>query len=129
MRALICGSRGWSDPHLMNIILAGLDVLSEGASEPLTIIHGAAPGADRLAGKLASQWGASVIEEPADWDTHGRAAGPIRNKKMLDDHSPNMVIAFRSKGKSNGTDDMCRKAVAAGIPTYVITREDEDEPA
>lgn len=122
MRVLICGSRGWSDPAPINALLAGLDVLAEGAGEKLVVIHGDAPGADRLAKKLAHQWGAEVIDEPADWERYGKAAGPVRNQKMLDEHEPDLVYAFRAEGKSNGTDDMVTKAKAAGLPTYVVTR-------
>lgn len=121
MRVLICGSRNWSDPGPINALLAGLDILAEGQNESLVVIHGDANGADTLAGNLAKRWGAKVIPEPADWDKHGKAAGPIRNQKMLDDHSPDVVYAFRCEGKSNGTDDMCNRARKAGIPTYVIS--------
>lgn len=123
MRVLICGSRGWKDPAPINALIAGLDVLAEGAGERLLIIHGDAPGADRLAGKIARRWGAEVAEEPADWNKYGKAAGPIRNQKMLDDYQPELAYAFRSDGKSNGTDDMVAKARDAKIPTYVITGE------
>lgn len=125
MRVLICGSRGWQDPKPIDVILAGLDVLAEGAGEKLVVIHGDAPGVDRLAGRLAARWGATVIPEPANWDEYGRGAGPKRNQKMLDDYHPQMIFAFRSAGKSNGTDDMVARGQEAKIPTYVITREDE----
>jgi len=120
MRVLICGSRGWHDPAPITAILAGLDILAEGKGEELTVIHGAAPGADSLAGRIARQWGVSVIEEPADWDQYGKAAGPIRNQKMLDDHEPDVVYAFRSTGKSSGTDDMVTKSQRAGLPVYIV---------
>ena len=125
MKVLICGSRGWSDPLPIDLILAGLDVRSEGKTERLTVIHGGARGADQLAGRLARGWNADVIEEPADWEQHGKAAGPIRNSLMLEKYDPDVVIAFRSTGKSNGTDDMIRKAKLAGKPTYVITNAEE----
>jgi hypothetical protein len=121
MRVLVCGSRGWHDPRPINALIAGLDVLAEGRGEKLTLIHGGAQGADRLSGSLAEQWGAEVREVPADWEKNGRAAGPIRNQKMLDEEHPQVVFAFRSEGKSNGTDDMVSRAKRAGIPTYVIT--------
>lgn len=127
MRVLICGSRGWQDPFPIDTLLAGLDVLAEGRSEPLIVIHGDAPGADRLAGRMAVKWGARVIKEPAQWHVHGRGAGPIRNQKMLDEHQPDVVFAFRSAGKSNGTDDMVNRSKRAKVPTYVITREDSDD--
>jgi len=126
MRVLICGSRGWQDPKPIDVILAGLDVLSEGRNEKLVVIHGDAPGADKLAGRLAARWGATVIAEPADWDLHGKSAGPIRNSKMLNEYRPEMIFAFRSDGKSNGTDDMVAKGQAAKVPTYVISRKDDE---
>lgn len=121
MRVLICGSRGWHDPAPINAILAGLDVLAEGKNEKLTVIHGAAPGADTLASRIAHRWGLEVIGEPADWDQYGKAAGPIRNQKMLDDHKPDVVYAFRSVGKSNGTDDMVRRSKESGLPVYIVS--------
>lgn len=124
MRVLITGSRGWHDAAPMNAILAGLDVLSEGASQDLVVIHGnARSGADLLADTLGRQWGATVVREPADWGQYGKAAGPIRNQKMIDEHKPDVCYAFRSSGKSNGTDDCVARARKAGIPTYVITED------
>jgi hypothetical protein len=125
MRVLICGSRGWKDPTPIDTILAGCDVLSEGADEKLVVIQGGARGADTLAATLARGWRAQVITEEADWDRYGKGAGPVRNKKMLDDHKPDVVYAFRTYGKSNGTDDMCNQARARGIPVYVINGGDD----
>lgn len=128
MKVLIAGSRGWHDPAPLNALLAGLDVLAEGAGQKLTIIHGdARSGADLLADTLGRQWGAKVVREPADWDVYGKAAGPIRNQRMIDNHRPDVVYAFRASGKSNGTDDLVKRAQRAGIPTYVVaanTRKD-----
>lgn len=123
MKLLICGSRGWKDPYPIETIIAGYDIIAEGRGDTLTVIHGAARGADTMADHIARRWGVGRIKEPADWDRYGKAAGPIRNQKMIDDHKPDVVYAFRSAGKSNGTDDMVSKARAAGIPTYVVTEE------
>jgi len=49
---------------------------------------------------------------PADWDKHGKAAGPIRNQEMLDQH-PDFVLAFPG---GNGTADMVARARRAGVP-------------
>ena len=54
---------------------------------------------------------------PADWDTHGRGAGPIRNKQMLEEGKPDLVIAFPG-GK--GTANMIGQAKEAGIPVREI---------
>ena len=48
------------------------------------LLHGGARGADRTIGRAAFQLGWSVEVLPADWRRHGRAAGPIRNRKLLE---------------------------------------------
>lgn len=121
MKILICGSRGWKDHRPIDAIVAGYDVLAEGAGEDLVIVHGGAPkGADAMADRIGRRWGIKVEKVPADWDKYGKAAGFIRNQQMLDEHHPDVVYAFRAYGKSNGTDDMCARAQAAGIPTFII---------
>jgi hypothetical protein len=121
VRVLICGSRGWHDPDPIHLVLAEVMGTSIARNEPLVVIHGDAQGADRLAGRLAKQqYGAEVIEEPADWNRYGKAAGPIRNQLMLDAYEPEVVYAFRSSGKSSGTDDMIRRAERAGLTVHVI---------
>lgn len=125
MKVLICGSRGWKDPAPIEMIILGYLTMAEESGDVLTVIHGDAPGADKLAARIAKRWGARVIPEPADWDRYGKAAGPIRNRKMLELHNPDVVYAFRSTGKSNGTDNMVEQARDARKPTYVITGDQE----
>lgn len=45
--------------------------------------HGACRGADTWAAASAKAMGLVVEAWPADWDKHGRSAGPIRNRSML----------------------------------------------
>jgi len=90
-----------------------------------TIIHGAARGADTLAGEVASQLGFKVIEVPAQWNKYGKSAGPIRNNKMLD-MNPDLVIAFPLPG-SKGTKHCMEEAEKRGIPLKVVTCEDSNE--
>ena len=60
-----------------------------------------ASGADQLAGQWAKSRGISVKAYPADWKNLGRIAGPIRNKKMLDE-KPDLLVAFPGgKGTAN----------------------------
>jgi hypothetical protein len=83
------------------------------------VIHGAARGADTIAGWLAEQRGLQVMEFPAQWQKYGKSAGPIRNKQMLDEGKPDKVYAFYSdKKKSRGTANMAKQAKKAGIPTW-----------
>jgi predicted Rossmann-fold nucleotide-binding protein len=48
------------------------------------VLHGGARGADRTIGRAAHQLGWPVEVLPADWRRHGRAAGPIRNRELLE---------------------------------------------
>ncbi|MFO8238205.1 MAG: SLOG family protein [Prochlorococcaceae cyanobacterium] len=48
------------------------------------LLHGGARGADRAIGRAARQLGWPVAVLPADWHRHGRAAGPIRNRELLE---------------------------------------------
>ena len=48
------------------------------------LLHGGARGADRAIGRAAHQLGWPVEVHPADWRRHGRAAGPIRNRELLE---------------------------------------------
>ena len=38
--------------------------------------------------------GIEIARFPADWNMHGRAAGPIRNQQMLDEGKPELVVSF-----------------------------------
>lgn len=122
MKMLICGSRNWDDAYPIYLTLAGAKA-AETAQDPLILIHGAAVGADSVAGKMANLLGIPTKEFPADWNTFGKAAGPIRNQQMLDENTVDVVHAFRLSGKSNGTDDMIRRSRDAGIPTYVTQKD------
>lgn len=114
MTYLICGSRTWTDRHAIWRELAVLP-------PDTTIIHGGAHGADRIAGQEARRLGLVVIEYPADWGQHGRAAGVIRNKQMLVHGKPDRVIAFSQIPVTKGTADMVDRARKAGIPTTVLS--------
>ena len=78
----------------------------------ITIIEGAATGVDSAAADFAICNYCHVVEYPADWAKHGHAAGPIRNKKMVDEGKPDLVIAFPG-GK--GTENMVGYANIMGI--------------
>ena len=64
------------------------------------VISGGAGGADALAKQLAKEMNIKYTEFPADWETHGKAAGPIRNEQIM--QYTDKVIAFWD-GQSKGT--------------------------
>lgn len=121
MRVLVTGDRNWTDHEIIRNILYGYTPLV--SIEPVVVIHGAARGADSIAGEYAAMIGFEVEEYPADWGTHHRAAGPIRNRQMLKEGKPDVVLAFHDDlASSKGTKDMVDASLAAGVPVYNIRR-------
>jgi hypothetical protein len=108
MRVLVCGGRYFADAELLN---RTLDELHDKTRITL-LIHGAQRGADKLAGSWARGRIVPVKEFPADWRKHGNSAGPIRNRQMLKEGKPDLVIAFPG---GVGTADMMEQARAAGV--------------
>ena len=84
----------------------------------LVLIQGAARGVDTAAQTWAVLNNVAQLRFPADWQKYGRAAGPIRNKQMLDQGKPDKVLAFLRKD-SKGTANMIAQAKKAGV--HVIT--------
>lgn len=115
MRVLICGDRNWTDVNRIGRVL-----LTAFNTETDTIIHGAARGADTIAGVLAEWLGYSVEAYPADWEQYKRAAGPIRNQQMLDT-GIDLAFAFHNDiENSKGTADMVKRLKEAGVEVHVL---------
>lgn len=111
---LICGGRDFANEAIFDGAMGDL-IRMKGC--PNKIIHGAAPGADTLADKWAERMAISRHRFPAQWDRHGKAAGPIRNQAMLDKGRPHFVVAFPG---GRGTADMVRRAREAGVDVAEI---------
>src|SRR6186713_1671523 len=112
MRILVCGSRHFDDLKVLHREL--LDVVKNNEA-PFVFIEGGAKGADFLARCWAKFEGYEFEEYPANWKEHGKKAGPIRNKQMLDEGKPDLVIAFLAPN-SRGTKNMIEQAEKAGVP-------------
>ena len=112
LKAIVCGGRDYADYELVRAVL---DALNIGI-----LVHGAARGADSLAARAATELGITQIACPADWQTHGRRAGMLRNLEMLE-HKPDLVIAFPG---GRGTAHMASVAERAGIAVYRISRKE-----
>lgn len=119
MKILVCGSRSWDDPGPIARELEKVVRAPGVEAAHVTVIHGAARGADAIAGSVARGFGYRVIACPADWNRFGRAAGPIRNQQMLKDHQPELVLAFaRDLSTSTGTAHMVQIARKAGVTVH-----------
>jgi hypothetical protein len=119
-RILVCGGRDFTDYRLLCKTLDGLFPAPMLPPNDTVIIHGDAAAADRLAGQWATNKMLKVERYPADWAKHGRAAGPIRNKQMLEEDKPDLAVAFPS---GRGTANMMKQAREAGVPVRVITAD------
>lgn len=113
MRVLICGGREFQDVTWLWSVMDGLH-----AQSPISeVIAGGAKGADTLGAEWAADRGIPCRVVMADWNTHGRAAGPIRNQRMLDEGRPELVVAFPG---GRGTADMVRRAREAGVAVVLV---------
>ena len=101
-------------------MFGALDFLN--ATQAVTcVIEGEAPGADTIARWWAVRRGISIDAYPAKWDEYGKAAGPIRNKQMLVEGKPDLVVAFTPDlSTSRGTKNMVEQARLKSIPVLVI---------
>ena len=109
MRILVCGGRNYADREA---VFRALDeVCIDNPDCAVTVIQGGADGADALAREWCNARAIPCLNVPADWKAHGRAAGPLRNQRMLT-YKPHLVIAFPG---GRGTADMVRRAEIAGI--------------
>lgn len=108
MKILVCGDRNFTDQDLMD------DTLAFFRTDIDEIIEGEARGADTLARIAAEKYSIPVRKFPADWDKYGKGAGPIRNKQMLEEGQPDMVLAFLAK-ESKGTRNMLQQALEARV--------------
>lgn len=111
MRILVCGGREYDDYNkmfeLFHRIISPL--------EPSTIVEGDADGADKMAGKIAKQFGIPVEEYPVTkemWDKYGKWEAPkVRNQDMLDT-GIDVVFAFPG---GPGTLDMKKRADSENV--------------
>lgn len=121
MKIIVSGDRNWDDPELIARVILLLDPATD------TLIEGEALGADTLARIEAEKRGITVDKTPANWKKFGGAAGPIRNREMLD-KGGELVIAFHDDlFHSKGTKDMCNQAQNRSIPVHLIDHRHADE--
>ena len=107
MRLIIAGSRSFTDYEFLrshcDLIIAG--------RHPIEIVNG---GCGKGVDAVAHQW-AINNHYPlrmffADWNTHGKAAGPIRNKEMAD-YATDCIVFWdgKSRGSKNMIDNWLKK--------------------
>ena len=115
-RILVTGSRNWTDVRTVYRALTDHSAEAIRQGRRVLVIAGDARGADALAAVWAVSHAVGGESHPADWEKHGKAAGPIRNQEMVD-LGADICLAF-PLGESRGTRDCMRRAEEAGIPVY-----------
>jgi len=120
MRTIIAGSRTILDYDLVEKIirLVGFPIIK--------VICGGSTGPDLLGAKYAKKNKITVEHFPADWKTHGKAAGPIRNTEMEQYCDGAIIIWTGDQYKSPGSWDMIKKIHKSGKP-YATYNMKEDK--
>jgi hypothetical protein len=114
---IVCGSRDsmyHKDPFYREQIFHSLDVCRDLYHFDL-VVTGGQTGVDTVAKEWADCHSIENKSFYADWQQYGKAAGPIRNKKMLDEMTPEIVIAF-----PGGLGTASMKALARSIKCPVV---------
>lgn len=88
------------------------------------VVHGAASGVDTLAKRWARENGIPSKPFPADWNSYGKAAGPIRNNLMAKYGEALLALQYNteivSEGKrGQGTQNMIEIATTMELTTYI----------
>lgn len=119
-RVLVTGSRDWEN---WDTIYDALSKIHEAIGD-FILVHGGARGADEMANIWAHRTGVTAEVHPADWKTHGKKAGFLRNTEMVKSGA-DMCLAFVRDG-SPGATGCAELAEKAGIPVKYFLEESDD---
>lgn len=112
-RILVCGGRDYADKQKVYKVLDQ----ARDTFKDVTIIQGAAKGADSLADSWAADRGVRSDSFPADWKRYGKRSGYLRNVQMLNEGKPDIVVAFPGGA---GTQMMINLAKSANVAVVMI---------
>ena len=119
-RIIVAGGRDFNNYILLSETMDA--VLERYTLSEVQIVSGCCRGADALGELYAKEHGIPLKRFPADWLAYGKAAGPVRNRKMAEyaSEGEGALIAFWDR-KSRGTASMIRLAKKYGLQTKIIT--------
>jgi predicted Rossmann fold nucleotide-binding protein DprA/Smf involved in DNA uptake len=110
MKVVIAGSRSVKDYRQL------LTALLHSNFEITEVVCGMAIGTDKLGEKWARVNNIPVKEMPADWNKHGKPAGPIRNRQMAE-YADAAIVLWDAK--SPGTLNMISEMNKLNKPIFV----------
>lgn len=111
----IVGSRDFTDYRIFCRFVQ--QTLQKWEISPEKVVSGGASGADTLARKWAAERGLPIVEHFPEWSTIGLSAGPVRNRKIVEDATH--LIAFPSRS-GTGTQHSISLAQKKGIPVEML---------
>lgn len=115
MKVIIAGSRTIrSVDHALGMVR---DAVAQSGFQIAEVVSGMAQGIDCAGWYWAKDQNIPIKEFPADWYTHGKAAGPIRNNQMAE--YADALIAIWN-GQSRGTKHMIEAAKKRGLKVFVF---------
>lgn len=103
MRLIIAGSRHYPPREADALVTEAMRRLPA----PSAVLSGTATGIDSAGERWALANGVPVERYPADWEKHGRAAGPLRNRVMAEAADALLLIW---DGRSRGSASMLTEA-------------------
>lgn len=113
-KVIIAGSREFNDYQLL---VSKLNKILINRLPDVEIVSGTARGADKLGEQYALEYNLPIKQFPADWNTHGKKAGYLRNVEMA--KYADACIVFWD-GESKGTKHMIDIATKKELPLRVI---------
>ncbi|QGZ13958.1 GTP-binding domain [Rhizobium phage RL38J1] len=119
MRVIITGGRDFKDVGFVISKLLGF-CKSVQSEADLSMAAGGARNVDTFAKIFALSREIPFEEFLPDWDKYATAAGPIRNKEMLEEFKPDAVLAFPG---GTGTAHMKEISRKAGVPVIDFALE------
>ena len=112
MKVIIAGGRdiSFNSSDMLDKITAQMPSITE-------VVCGGAQGVDHHGKYWAIHNNIPVKEFPADWQTHGKAAGPIRNRQMAE-YADALILIW--DGKSRGSKNMMANAKTQGLQIHEV---------
>ena len=117
-KVIVAGSRTFNDYLLLE---EKLDKILSNKLPDVEIVSGTADGADRQGELYANKNKLPIKRFPADWNTHGKKAGYLRNLEMA--KYADACIVFWN-GTSKGTKHMIDIANKYNLPLRIIRYTD-----
>jgi predicted Rossmann fold nucleotide-binding protein DprA/Smf involved in DNA uptake len=110
MKVIIAGSRGIKDYQFLK------DTIKKAGFEIDEIVSGGAKGVDTLGEQYSMENSIPCKIYPAAWKIYGKAAGMIRNRKMVE-YGKALIAIW--DGKSKGTENIIKLAKEQGKKVYI----------